>query len=112
MDDELSVSSDSDSSDNSMSSGSDVEVEPSVARISDETASRNTRWLLSMGKNGCLHLADPEDRALTICGRCLKRPEEGIGLQQALQTGHVWSPRCRSKFSGQQATWWEDAHRL
>jgi len=51
-------------------------------------------WLLSKGRKGHLHLCSEEGGSRTLCGRNLRRPESGSGLEDAIATDKRWSPRC------------------
>ena len=68
------------------------------------------QWLLAQGLKGCLHVAHEIDLGCTLCGRHLKCPQEGQGLQQALEAGRPWSPRCFDKLSEEQKRWWRQSH--
>ena len=85
----------SESSDSNSSEASGEPVEP-------EAALNDCSWLLAKGKKGCLHLAHGNIMCLTKCGRPLSRPEEGSGLEAALQSSHEWSPRCWRNLSDEQ----------
>ena len=68
-------------------------------------------WLLTNGKKGCLHIqVDGGEHNRSRCGRALRRPESGTGIEQALATGHVWSPRCFECLPEQAKAWWRSAH--
>ena len=101
----------------SESSGSESEL--SLSDCSDDSSLENDvaqtggiSWLLSNGKKGCLHVAHPSEPFHTLCNRKLARPLEGVGLQDALDTGHSWSPRCHAALSQFQKDWWKNAHTL
>lgn len=66
-------------------------------------------WQLSKGKKGCLHLMGAG--GLTQCGRSLNMPEQGIGVQRALETGRDWSPRCAGQLPVECRLWWNRAHK-
>ena len=88
----------------------------------DDTASDNeevcdakdspeqVEWLLSKGKKGCLHIRTDRDSPLTLCGRTLRLPENGQGMELALQCNRQWSPTCKASLSSQQKSWWGKAH--
>ena len=73
-------------------------------------APEEVEWLLSKGQKGCLHIKAGLDTSLTLCGRTLRLPENGQGMQLALQCSREWSPRCKASLSSQQKHWWDTAH--
>ena len=90
-------------------SASEESGEDADAEAEDEifpAATANLRWQLAAGRHGRLHLLDGMCLA---CSRTLRRPEEGVGLSQALGTGRVWSPRCWATLSPAAQQWWASA---
>ena len=57
------------------------------------------QWRLPKGVAARLHLADFDDceRLQTACGRTLHDPERGVGLPDAIATGHKWCLGCLNK---------------
>eukprot|EP00439_Symbiodinium_sp_Y106_P041843 s864_g5.t1 len=101
------ASSGSSSSSSSSSPTSDSDGESTV-----DTDPSEVQWLLSKGCKGHLHLCKPlalqSKRWHTVCNRGLSMPEVGKGLEDALDTGRHWSPRCfRALPSACQARWQE-----
>ena len=43
------------------------------------------------------------------CGRCLRMPEKGTGLSNALTATREWSPRCWKALPAEAQSWWSDA---
>jgi hypothetical protein len=96
----------------------DSDSEPLSDSSTESEASDNAsdrpcelRWLLAKGSKGCLHKAHETDAFYTTCGRCLRFPEEGAGLQEALGTDRLWSPRCFGSLDAHQKDWWIQAHK-
>ena len=74
-----------------------------------EAIGSDVGWQLSLGKKGCLHLRIGDGLA---CGRTLNRPETGVGLDLAMQSGRDWSPRCKAALLDSEIKWWDDSHKV
>ena len=69
-------------------------------------ATQLVQWYRSSGRLGRLHVAlvtsegtfvpASANSRFTVCGRCLRQPEVGVGLVEARGTAQSWSPRCKA----------------
>ena len=70
------------------------------------------QWLLSKGCKSHLHLCRPlglqSKRWHTVCNRGLLAPQIGTGLEDAIDTGKPWSPRCYNSLSAICKTRWRE----
>ena len=105
----------SDESSSSSSSSSDAAEEKECEDLDEDAedeifplAAKRFKWFASKGQHGRLHLCDGET---LCCGRVLKMPDDGCGLDAALATGKSWSPRCWAALSTSAKAWWANAHR-
>ena len=77
-------------------SSSPLLSEPSISDAEDDRD--EPTWLLpASSKRSKLHLQSAVTPGTTQCGKKLRRPEEGAGLEKALATGREWSPTCFRK---------------
>ena len=92
--DEASVSSSSSASSSTGTSSAPAHSE--IDEVAEPEAVESIAWLCSQGQNGHLHIHDiaADSGCRTMCGRCLRTPGEGAGIDAALAMGRPWSPRC------------------
>eukprot|EP00972_Heterocapsa_arctica_P010187 1494776-Heterocapsa_arctica.AAC.1 len=70
---------------------------------------RAMQWAYGAGPKSHLHLMNDEEGLVTACGRTLRLPDVGLGLNQALSTGKLWSPRCFKRLNPVVQDAWQQA---